>query len=117
MKPDKAQSCWNASFQEYHKGSWRAGEDDIPVLFLPGNGGNFKQVRSLASDSARQAFRRSKGSSASHQQPGLAWLSVDFREERSALDGAILVRSLFIDRSPIGFLKGRRFLAAERLSW
>lgn len=70
-----------------------AGEDDIPVLFLPGNAGSFQQVRSLAGEAARQAFRRSREQGPATTGVRLVWLSVDFKEEHSALDGTILVRA------------------------
>lgn len=72
---------------------YHAGEDDIPVLFLPGNAGSFQQVRSLAGETARQAFRRSREQGAATTGVRLVWLSVDFQEEHSALDGTILVRA------------------------
>lgn len=57
----------------------------IPVLFLPGNGGNYQQVRSLASETIRQAARAPR-------QRQLQWYAADFRQERSALDGTLLDR-------------------------
>jgi hypothetical protein len=44
-----------------------------------------KQVRSLASETARQSEASGK--------PALAWFAADFKEEMSAFDGAILVSS------------------------
>lgn len=57
----------------------------IPVLFLPGNAGSYKQVRSLAGETARRAARRHEA-----HAPQLHWFSADYREEHSALDGTIL---------------------------
>ncbi|KAA6416827.1 MAG: GPI inositol-deacylase [Trebouxia sp. A1-2] len=55
-----------------------------PVLFLHGSDGSYKQVRSLASETARPSEASGK--------PALAWFAADFKEEMSAFDGAILER-------------------------
>ena len=56
----------------------------VPVLFLPGSGGSYEQVRSLASETAKQ-----------HAASGgaqLDWFTLDFREELSAFDATLLER-------------------------
>ncbi|CAA6661528.1 unnamed protein product [Spirodela intermedia] len=108
----------------YHEG-WKAIDfnehlqnlNGVPVLFIPGNGGSYKQVRSLAAESSR-AFQggplepsyykeasltisgeRSNAlegqdelsfPSSSQYTRKLDWFSVDLEEEHSALDGQIL---------------------------
>ncbi|XP_024031314.1 uncharacterized protein LOC21400655 isoform X2 [Morus notabilis] len=85
----------------------------VPVLFIPGNGGSFKQVRSLAAESDRayqggpleRAFyheaslTREEGGVdadvAGFQLPNqytrqLDWFAVDLEGEHSAMDGGIL---------------------------
>ncbi|XP_057437443.1 uncharacterized protein LOC130729647 isoform X2 [Lotus japonicus] len=85
----------------------------VPVLFIPGNGGSFKQVRSLAAESDRayqsgplertfyqEAFLRPEEGGANmnlsdFQLPNqytsrLDWFAVDLEGEHSAMDGAIL---------------------------
>ncbi|XP_078150572.1 phosphatidylinositol deacylase isoform X2 [Carex rostrata] len=80
----------------------------VPVLFIPGNGGSYKQVRSLASESFRAyqggpleptfyqeaSFIESDGS-AELRLPNqysrmLNWFAVDLEGEHSAMDGRIL---------------------------
>ncbi|GLU02175.1 hypothetical protein SLE2022_194390 [Rubroshorea leprosula] len=104
----------------YHEG-WRKIDfhehlkklSGIPVLFIPGNGGSYKQVRSLAVESDR-AFQggpfertfyqgahlapevgRADMDIASFQLPNqysyrLDWFAVDLGGEHSAMDGRIL---------------------------
>ncbi|XP_022633244.1 GPI inositol-deacylase isoform X1 [Vigna radiata var. radiata] len=85
----------------------------VPVLFIPGNGGSFKQVRSLAAESDRAyqngplertfyheaTLRAEEGGGdinlSSFQLPSqytsrLDWFAVDLEGEHSAMDGAIL---------------------------
>lgn len=56
----------------------------IPVLFIPGNSGSYKQVRSLASVALRKAVDESE------YKVHFDYFSVDFDEEYSALYGAVL---------------------------
>ncbi|KAI9120798.1 hypothetical protein K1719_007831 [Acacia pycnantha] len=85
----------------------------VPVLFIPGNGGSYKQVRSLAAESdrayqngpLRQSFYQE--ASLSFEEGGahmnfsefhlpnqytsrLDWFAVDLEGEHSAMDGGIL---------------------------
>ncbi|XVE84099.1 hypothetical protein DITRI_Ditri16bG0142300 [Diplodiscus trichospermus] len=84
----------------------------IPVLFIPGNGGSYKQVRSLAAESDRayqggplgrtfyrEAYLSSEEAGnvdlADFQLPNqyankLDWFAVDLEGEHSAMDGRIL---------------------------
>ncbi|XP_014758561.1 uncharacterized protein LOC100832898 isoform X4 [Brachypodium distachyon] len=83
--------------------------DGIPVLFIPGNAGSYKQVRSLAAESFRayqngpleHTFYREVSSTSSlneledfslPSQYGrmLDWFAVDLEGEHSAMDGRIL---------------------------
>ncbi|KAJ0988206.1 hypothetical protein J5N97_006562 [Dioscorea zingiberensis] len=87
----------------------------VPVLFIPGNGGSYKQVRSLAAESAR-AYQGGPFEPSFYQEaallpvevgndfmeetdvfafPGhysrtLDWFAVDLEGEHSAMDGRIL---------------------------
>ncbi|KAL2320234.1 hypothetical protein Fmac_029203 [Flemingia macrophylla] len=85
----------------------------VPVLFIPGNGGSFKQVRSLAAESDRAyqngplertfyqeaSLKPEEGGAyinlSAFQLPNqytsrLDWFAVDLEGEHSAMDGAIL---------------------------
>lgn len=104
----------------YHEG-WRKIDfkehikklSGVPVLFIPGNGGSYKQVRSLAAESDRAyqggplertfyqeaSLTREEGGadfdSAGFQLPNqytskLDWFAVDLEGEHSAMDGGIL---------------------------
>lgn len=57
--------------------------DGIPVLFVPGNSGSYKQVRSLASVALRKAL---------HARVGyyFNFFTLDLNEELSGLNGAVL---------------------------
>lgn len=56
-------------------------ENAIPVLFIPGQGGSYKQVRSMASHSA---------ASSSFSESKFVFYSVDFNEEFSGMNGQTL---------------------------
>ncbi|PIA26435.1 hypothetical protein AQUCO_09300024v1 [Aquilegia coerulea] len=103
----------------YHEG-WRKIDFDehlkkingVPLLFVPGNGGSYKQVRSLAAESDRafqggpleQKFYREASFTPdgggdtdeySFKVPNqysrrLDWFAVDLEDEHSAMDGQIL---------------------------
>ncbi|XP_028056689.1 uncharacterized protein LOC114260719 isoform X1 [Camellia sinensis] len=85
----------------------------VPVLFIPGNGGSYKQVRSLAAESDRAyqggplertfyqeaSLTLKKGGvnidaagfgSPNHYISKLDWFAVDLEGEHSAMDGRIL---------------------------
>ena len=56
----------------------------IPVLFIPGNSGSHKQVRSLASVALRMAIKKTE------YKVHFDYFSVDFDEEHSAFYGGAL---------------------------
>ncbi|XP_050234026.1 uncharacterized protein LOC126682404 isoform X2 [Mercurialis annua] len=77
----------------------------VPVLFIPGNGGSYKQARSLAAESDRayqggplertfydEAYLNSDGGGEIPNQYAsrLDWFAVDLEGEHSAMDGRIL---------------------------
>lgn len=78
----------------------------MPVLFVPGNGGSYKQVRSLAAESFRAyqngplepSFYREASSTSELEDFSLPsqygrmldWFAVDLEGEHSAMDGRIL---------------------------
>ncbi|KAK1629882.1 hypothetical protein QYE76_004197 [Lolium multiflorum] len=80
--------------------------DGVPVLFIPGNGGSYKQVRSLAAESFRAyqngppepSFYREASSTSELEDFSLPsrygcmldWFAVDLEGEHSAMDGRIL---------------------------
>ena len=89
------------------------GPTATPAVFLPGNGGSYRQVRSLASETARLAHarRREAAASASGSASGagseprsdpaperaravvdIDWFAVDFNEELSAFHAELLRR-------------------------
>lgn len=93
------------------------GATGVPVLFIPGNAGSFRQVRSLASSSARLYRERAtlargdnnddsgattsttnttqaRDEVASHSQGGAApldWFALDFNDDLSAFHGQTLL--------------------------
>lgn len=71
----------------------------VPGVFVPGNGGSYKQVRSIASESARAAERRRRGRVGTGERHDVTtggdvvtidWFALDFREELSAFHGDVL---------------------------
>ncbi|KAF0909852.1 hypothetical protein E2562_000165 [Oryza meyeriana var. granulata] len=100
----------------YHEG-WKQIDFDehvrnlkgVPVLFIPGNGGSYKQVRSLAAESFRAYqngrleptfYREASSALLVNELEGfsipsrygrmLDWFAVDLEGEHSAMDGRIL---------------------------
>uniref|UniRef100_A0A0D9XBS7 GPI inositol-deacylase n=1 Tax=Leersia perrieri TaxID=77586 RepID=A0A0D9XBS7_9ORYZ len=100
----------------YHEG-WKQIDFDehvrnlngVPVLFVPGNGGSYKQVRSLAAESFRAYqngrleptfYREASSAFLVNELEGfsipsrygrmLDWFAVDLEGEHSAMDGRIL---------------------------
>ena len=67
----------------------------IPVLFVPGNAGSFRQVRSMASIALRKAIEESK------YKIHFDYFAVDFVEEFSALYGGTLNDQAAFVRSSI----------------
>lgn len=80
----------------------------VPVLFIPGNAGSYKQVRSLASEASKLFHHHSSNSETSNEllqvnseeeqeHPRkvllneLIFFSLDLREEQSILSGNILL--------------------------
>jgi len=86
----------NQTFPKYRLFAYGEGEDKnieklsaehfdgIPVLFIPGNSGSHKQVRSLASVALRKAIDDSD------YKVHFDYFTVDFGEEYSALYGGVL---------------------------
>lgn len=72
----------------------------IPVLFIPGNAGSFKQVRSLASIALRKAIEDSR------YKLHFDYFTVDFNEEYSALYGGTLLDQADFVRSSVKAILG-----------
>ncbi|KAF2222786.1 GPI inositol-deacylase [Elsinoe ampelina] len=65
----------------------------IPVLFIPGNAGSYKQVRSLAAEAAyyyRDNLQHDQAAQAAGKRP-LDFFSVDFNEDITAFHGQTLI--------------------------
>jgi glycosylphosphatidylinositol deacylase len=65
----------------------------VPVLFIPGNAGSYKQVRSLASEAAyhhHNFYRYGAGANSPGKRP-LDFFSVDFNEDFTAFHGQTLL--------------------------
>lgn len=79
---------------------WRPGRS-IPGIFVPGNAGSYRQVRSLASETARRVDARRaasgdapdpEGTETREEHVGVDWFTLDFNEELSAFHGAVASR-------------------------
>lgn len=67
-----------------------------PVLFIPGNAGSYKQVRSIASETARQTKNLERGSKQTLTK--FVFYAIDFNEEFSAFNGkSLLAQTRFTD--------------------
>ncbi|KAF2198966.1 GPI inositol-deacylase [Delitschia confertaspora ATCC 74209] len=65
----------------------------VPVLFIPGNAGSYKQVRPIAAEAAvyyDQTLQHDKGAKAAGKRP-LDFFSVDFNEDFTAFHGQTLL--------------------------
>ncbi|GMH43381.1 hypothetical protein BSKO_11303 [Bryopsis sp. KO-2023] len=87
---DKVFTKGKFSLYRYHEkvipgGRKQPQSGSLPALFVPGNSGSYKQVRSIAGESARQFRKR-------HADLGhdLTWFVADFNEEFSAFDGRLM---------------------------
>ncbi|KAI0549090.1 GPI inositol-deacylase [Xylaria curta] len=65
----------------------------IPVLFIPGNAGSYKQARSIASESARYFHEalNSNGATAKSAVKALDFFTVDFNEDFTAFHGQTML--------------------------
>ncbi|KAL7748315.1 GPI inositol deacylase [Sorochytrium milnesiophthora] len=73
----------------YADGSWRPNRPGVPVLFIPGNAGSYKQVRSLASAAAEVYI--ANAASADVPVP-LDFYTIDLNEDMSAFHGSSLLQ-------------------------
>ncbi|MEW5307589.1 MAG: hypothetical protein WDW36_009975 [Sanguina aurantia] len=80
----------------------------VPVLFLPGSGGSYKQGRALAGESLR-LFERIPGG----RKVRLAWYLADTRQELSAFDGRLLARQTRFVMTCLHYLKQRYSLGSR----
>ncbi|KAK9472249.1 PGAP1-like protein-domain-containing protein [Dipodascopsis tothii] len=67
--------------------------DGIPVLFIPGNAGSYKQARAIAAESARQYYDkiRSKGLDEDKGAKNLDFFTADFKEDFTAFHGRTML--------------------------
>lgn len=64
----------------------------IPVLFIPGNAGSYRQVRSIAAESANLYFDpQSRGKLANAHTKNLDFFAADFNEDFSAFHGRTIL--------------------------
>lgn len=64
--------------------------DGIPVLFIPGNAGSFKQVRSIAAASAEQFYSNREGIKNPYKR-NLDFFAADFNEDFTAFHGRTML--------------------------
>lgn len=62
----------------------------MPVIFIPGNAGSYKQVRSLASEVTRSAWVRAQEHPEELYPTHFDFYTVDFKEELSAFSAELL---------------------------
>lgn len=78
----------------------------MPVLFIPGNAGSYKQVRSLASESAVhfQNVLQSDTDAYNSGKRSLDWFTVDFNEDLAAFHGQTLLDQAEYLNEVIGYI-------------
>lgn len=69
-----------------------------PAVFVPGQGGDFKQVRSLASKTALKSGGRDRMSADGGRRRQICWYSLDLRSELAFLDPALLSSQIHFAR-------------------
>ncbi|KAH8930136.1 PGAP1-domain-containing protein [Atractiella rhizophila] len=76
-----------------------------PVLFVPGNAGSFKQVRSFASGSSRLLRNRNGEVNEKWKHSGgLDWFTIDFNEDFSAFHGQTMHEQAHYINDAISFI-------------
>jgi glycosylphosphatidylinositol deacylase len=78
----------------------------VPVLFIPGNAGSYKQVRSLASEAAyhyHNSVQHESGAGKGERRP-LDFFSVDFNEDFTAFHGQTLLDQAEYINDAIAFI-------------
>ncbi|AET37691.1 Bst1p Ecym_1465 [Eremothecium cymbalariae DBVPG len=65
--------------------------DGIPVLFIPGNAGSFKQMRSLAASAANLYYGESRSSIVNDDAKNLDFFGADFNEDYTAFHGRTML--------------------------
>ncbi|PVG04365.1 PGAP1-domain-containing protein, partial [Serendipita vermifera] len=73
----------------------------LPVLFIPGNAGSSRQVRSVASSAARQFFQEEHGASMSKP---LDFFTVEFNEDFSAIHPPTLLSQTEYSRQAVRYI-------------
>ncbi|QSL66694.1 hypothetical protein MERGE_001078 [Pneumocystis wakefieldiae] len=79
--------------------------EGIPVLFIPGNAGSYKQVRSLASEAAYQfSLFKLNPSLAKYRSKNLDFFSVDFNNDYTAFHGQTLLDQVEYSNEAIKYI-------------
>ncbi|TIB39903.1 hypothetical protein E3P86_00910 [Wallemia ichthyophaga] len=95
----------------YRDMHWNVGDsitpDGIPVLFIPGNAGSYKQGRSIAAEISKQYhidYNRPNHDLASQNIPLPDLWTVDFKEELSAFHAGLVRRQAEYCRSAVDYI-------------
>ncbi|KAF8591481.1 PGAP1-domain-containing protein [Ramaria rubella] len=91
----------------YREVGWELILNGVPVLFIPGNAGSSRQVRSIASSATRQFYSDPYNPRRDFVSSGLKpldFFSVDFNEDFSALHGPTLLSERSYTSSAIRFI-------------
>lgn len=76
-----------------------------PVLFVPGNAGSFRQIRSIAAESANLFFE-SRGQLKNRNVQNLDFFSADFNEDLTAFHGQTLLDQVEFLNDAVKFILG-----------
>ncbi|KAJ6130205.1 hypothetical protein N7512_002985 [Penicillium capsulatum] len=82
------------------------GLNGVPVLFLPGNAGSYRQVRSLAAEASRHYYETVRHDEARHVAGtrSLDFFMVDFNEDMAAFHGQTLLDQAEYVNEAISFI-------------
>lgn len=78
----------------------------VPVLFIPGNAGSYKQVRSLSSEASRYYYNNLRHDRKANEEGvrGLDFFTVDFNEDLAAFHGQTVIDQAEYVNEAIGYI-------------
>ncbi|KAI3407064.2 BST1 [Candida oxycetoniae] len=81
--------------------------EGVPVLFIPGNAGSFRQVRSIASRAADLYYHeRKEEEEEGGKLPGLDFFTIDFNEDFTAFHGRTILDQAEFANEVVKFIIG-----------
>ncbi|KAF8897930.1 PGAP1-like protein-domain-containing protein [Infundibulicybe gibba] len=110
LSPQGCRMSWMYSLWLYREVGWEPTQvygTNLPVLFIPGNAGSSRQVRSIASSAARQFYDSPEVASpafASRSVRPLDFFAVEFNEDLSAFHGSTIESQMAYTSAAIKYI-------------